>query len=325
MQYNTYFLVGGAGFIASHVIDMLLKKRTTQKVTIFDNFTVGKSWHYEKHLSDPRLAVIRGDAKDLKLLTESMHGHELVMHFASNSDISQAEKNPGIDFSEGVYLTFHVLEAARITHVKRIIYPSGSGVYGDCGSSLCEENQGKLIPISPYGASKLAGEAFIASYCYMFGLSACAFRFANVVGPRQTHGVAYDFIRHLKQDPSRLRILGDGTQTKSYIYVDDVIRAIEVASDALMTPFEVYNVATQDVINVREIADIVVKCMGLKRVEYQFTGGSRGWNGDVPLVLLNSNKLRSLGWSNESSSGQAIEKSVKAMMENTACRSSVDA
>lgn len=315
MLFKTYFLVGGAGFIGSHFIDALLKQDIVQKVTIYDNFTSGKEWHYQHHRNDPRLSVIKGDVKDLALLTRSMQDHEAVMHFASNSDISQAAKTPSIDFTEGMYLTFQVLEAARINKVKRLIYTSGSGVYGDLGNVECTETQGCLHPVSPYGASKLSGEAFISSYCHMFGLTACVFRFGNVVGPRQTHGVGYDFIKNLTQNKASLRILGNGLQSKSYIHIDDVVQAVLLANASLKTIFEIYNVATGDYITVREIADIIVDCMDLKnQVKYEFTGGDRGWNGDVPIVRLNTDKIRSLGWICKRNSAQSIRDAALAMI-----------
>ncbi|MHB1948682.1 MAG: NAD-dependent epimerase/dehydratase family protein [Gammaproteobacteria bacterium] len=318
MLFKTYFLVGGAGFIGSHFVDSLLKQNAVQKVTIFDNFSSGKEWHYAHHLLDPRLSVITGDVKDSDLLIQAMQDHEVVLHFASNSDISQAAKKPSIDFTEGIYLTFQVLEAARLNKVKRIIYTSGSGVYGDLGETESSEDQGNMHPISPYGASKLAGEAFISSYCHMFGMSACVFRFGNVVGPRQTHGVGYDFVNSLFKNKKSLRILGDGKQSKSYIYVEDVVQAVLLANEKLTNCYEVYNVATGDYITVHEIAEIIVECMGLeKEVSFEFTGGDRGWNGDVPVVRLATNKIRALGWTPKRNSAQSIRASAQAMIKQS--------
>jgi len=316
-MFESFFLVGGAGFIGSHFVDALLNQDGVQKVTIYDNFSNGKEWHYQHHLPDARLSVIKGDVKDTRLLTDAMNGHDVVMHFASNADISQAIKNPSIDFTEGIALTHQVLEAARLTRIKRIIYTSGSGIYGEVGAHVSTEDQGNLHPISPYGASKLAGEAFISSYCHMFGMTACVFRFGNVVGSRQTHGVSYDFINSLLKNNKSLRILGDGTQSKSYVYVKDVVEAVLLANKNLKSAYEVYNVATGDYITVREIADIVVDCMGLKnQVAYEFTGGDRGWNGDVPIVRLNINKIHELGWECKHNSAQSIKKSVLEMIEH---------
>ena len=318
MLFKSFFLVGGAGFIGSHFIDALLKQNTVHKVTIFDNFSTGQAWHYSEHNNDPRLSVIKGDAKDIFILTQAMANHEVVMHFASNSDISQAAKNPGIDFTEGIFLTYQVLEAARVTQIKKLLYMSGSGVYGDVGYLDCIENQGNMCPVSPYGASKLAGEAFISSYCHMFGLTACVFRFGNVVGPRQTHGVGYDFINRLIKNYTSLRILGDGMQSKSYIHVHDVVQAVFIANENLKSSFEIYNVATGDYITVREIAEIIVDSMGLnEQVKFEFTGGDRGWNGDVPIVRLNTEKIRALGWNCKHNSRQSIRQSVLAMLEHS--------
>lgn len=317
MQFKRFVLVGGAGFIGSHFVDALLKESSVEKVTIVDNFTTGKWWHYASHQHDTRLSVIHADVKNIDYLDQAMAGHEVVLHFASNSDISQAIINPSIDFTDGICLTYNVLESARKTGVNRILYFSGSGVYGDLGRSECYEGQGLLQPVSPYGASKLSGEAFISSYCHMFGMTACIFRFGNVVGPRQTHGVGYDFVRKLLINNASLKILGNGLQSKSYVYVEDVVAAVLLANQKLNAPYEVYNVATGDYISVREIADITVECMGLThKVNFHYTGGDKGWSGDVPVVRLNTDKIRALGWRCKYNSAESIKASVLAMLEH---------
>lgn len=315
-QNKTYFLVGGAGFIGSHFVDALLKMSDTERVTIYDNFSSGKEWHYQHHLSDSRLLVVKADVKETAVLTKAMQGHAVVMHFASNPDIARAAIEPSIDFTEGMFLTYQVLEAARLTNVRRIIYNSGSGVYGEVGFLETDEDHGPLLPISTYGASKLAGEAFISSYCHMFGLTATVFRFGNVVGPRQTHGVGYDFVRSLIRNPKTLKILGDGTQSKSYIHVEDVVSAVLLANEKLNTAFEVFNVATGDYITVHDIAKIIIDCMKIKTpIQIDFTGGDRGWKGDVPIVRLNIEKIKSLGWVCKRNSAQAIRDSVLSLIK----------
>jgi UDP-glucose 4-epimerase len=208
------------------------------------------------------------------------------------------------------------MEAMRITGTPRILYASGSGIYGDLGEIEAHEDHGPLLPISTYGASKLAGESLICSYSYMFGLSGRVFRFGNVVGPRQTHGVGFDFIRQLLASPRYLRILGDGTQSKSYIHVSDVIGAVLLASTTTAESFRAYNVATGDYITVRDIADLAVECIGCPpgHTEYEFTGGDRGWKGDVPVVRLSTDRIRSLGWANAMSSREALRQSMLAML-----------
>jgi UDP-glucose 4-epimerase len=318
MNGTRYFIVGGAGFIGSHFTDHLLGVAETAGVTLFDNFSSGREWHYAHHLRDARLRVIRGDAKKVDGLVEAMGGHDVVIHLASNPDIARAATEPDIDFREGTVLTQNVLEAMRITNTPWILYSSGSGVYGDMGEREAEEDFGPLLPISTYGASKLAGEALIASYTYMFGLQGCAFRFGNVVGPRQTHGVGFDFVRSLLKDPGSLRILGDGTQSKSYVHVDDVVSAVLRARELVTEPFNVFNVATGDYITVAEIAAVAIEVMGLEpgRVRLEYTGGKRGWKGDVPVVRLNTDRIRALGWSCRFGSREALRQSMEAIVRD---------
>jgi UDP-glucose 4-epimerase len=266
-------------------------------------------------VGDPRLQVVRADVHDQERLTAAMRGHEVVIHLASNPDIARAVTEPTIDFDEGTALTNAVVEAARRSGVGTILYASGSGVYGDRGECEASEDDGPLIPISTYAASKLAGEAIIAAYCFMFGVVGRAFRFGNVVGPRQTHGVGLDFIRRLSADPARLRILGDGGQSKSYVHVTDVVGAVLTTLHRETAPYQVYNVATGDYITVSEIADMAVEVAGLTpgSVAYEFTGGDRGWKGDVPVVRLNSDRIRALGWSNRLTAHEAMRSSLQAL------------
>jgi UDP-glucose 4-epimerase len=310
-----YFLTGGAGFIGSHLADSLLADPSVASVTVYDNLSSGREWHYAAFLWDERFRMVRADVQDLEELTEAMAGHDVVVHLASNPDIARAVTEPDIDFYQGTVLTNNVVEAMRCSGVPRLLYASGSGVYGELGELEVREDYGPLLPISTYGASKLAGEALIASYCAMFGLTACAFRFANVVGARQTHGVGFDFARRLMADPRRLRILGDGRQSKSYIHVSDIVRAVLHAEANCREQFAVFNVATGDAITVTEIAELAVECLRLHAMPvFEYTGGDRGWKGDVPVVRLNSDKIRSLGWSSHHTSREAMRSALVEMI-----------
>lgn len=283
-------IVGGAGFIGSHFCDALLAEPGTEAVTLYDNFTSGREWHFAEHQDDPRLTVVRGDANDLATLREAMEGHDLVIHLASNPDIQAAMTDPAIDFHQGTLITHHVVEAMRQSGVSRIAYAAGSGVYGDLGELEPHEAHGPLVPISTYGASKLAGEAMISAYAYMFGIEGRTFRFGNVVGRRQTHGVGFDFIRRLREDPSTLTVLGDGTQSKSYVLAADVVSAVLTVLDAdLEEPFVTFNVATGDYVTVREIVGIALEELNLdpRGTKVRYGQESRGWKGDVPIVRLN--------------------------------------
>jgi UDP-glucose 4-epimerase len=322
-QNQRFFIVGGAGFIGSHFCERLLGvDGGAAAVTVYDNFSSGREWHLARHAGDARLRVVRGDAEDTAALAAAMAGHDVVIHLASNPDIARAAREPTIDFWQGTALTQSVLEAMRTSGAKRILYASGSGVYGELGTHEAAEDHGPLVPVSTYGASKLAGEALIASYAAMFGLTGCAFRFGNVVGPRQTHGVGFDFARALldgrKNAPGKivLIILGDGTQSKSYIHIDDVVRAVLTAHETSSAPFAAYNVATGDYITVREIAELAVECVGLppERVTFAYTGGDRGWKGDVPIVRLATDRIRAHGWRCERPSREALRAAITAMI-----------
>jgi UDP-glucose 4-epimerase len=318
-----FCIVGGAGFIGSHFTDALLGHPEVSKVTLYDDFSSGREWHYAHHGEDPRLSVVRGKVEELDDLRRGVDGHDVVIHLASNPDIARAATEPDVDFWQGTALTHNVVEAMRTTSAKRILYASGSGVYGDLGTHEAEEDHGPLLPVSTYGASKLSGEALISSYAFMFGISGCAFRFGNVVGPRQTHGVGFDFARRLLAagapgEGARipLRVLGDGSQSKSYIHVSDVVRAVLGAHQSSTRPFQVYNVATGDYITVTEIADLAVSCLGLtpEQVELQYTGGDRGWKGDVPVVRLNTDRIQATGWRCQHTSREALRRSILAML-----------
>ena len=310
-------IVGGAGFIGSHFTDALLADATTAAVTLYDNLSSGREWHYASHLGDPRLRVVRGNVRDLDSLVAAMHDHDVVIHLASNPDIARAATEPDIDFYEGTLLTNNVLEAMRCSGAKRILYASGSGVYGDLGELEAQEDHGPLTPVSTYGASKLAGEALISAYCAMFGLSGCVFRFGNVVGPRQTHGVGFDFVRRLSRDPTHLAILGDGSQSKSYIHVSDVVAAVLLANERCTKSFETFNVATGDYITVAEIAALAIECLALpSHPRLDYSGGDRGWKGDVPIVRLNTDRIRDLGWQCRHNTREALRKSLLALIDD---------
>ena len=317
LNEGSYFIIGGAGFIGSHFADALLASAKTRRVTIFDNFTTGREWHYEAHQSDQRLQIVHADAADVNALTATMGGHDWVIHLASNADIARAVECPEIDFYKGTLLTNNVVEAMRRAGLRHLLYASGSGVYGDAAETAVPEDYAPLVPVSTYGASKLASESLIASYCAMFGFRACVFRFANVVGPRQTHGVGFDFLRRLATKPKRLRILGDGRQSKPYIHVSDVVEAALCATKHASASFSVFNVATDDAVTVTEIAELAVETIGLlTKPAFEFTGGSRGWRGDVPVVRLDSTRMRSLGWIPKRNSREAVRHSLQELMSD---------
>lgn len=312
-----YFISGGAGFIGSNLVGRVLSDEGCDKVVIYDNLKSGSLDLINVYLNDPRVTFVHADIHENERLKVAMHGCDTLIHLAANPDISKAESEPALDFYEGTLLTHHVLEAARFNKLENILFTSGSGVYGDVHGTAFSESYGPCFPVSPYGAAKLGSEALISAYCHMFKIRGRALRFANVVGPNQTHGVGFDFINRLSIDKSKLRILGDGSQCKSYIHISDVLDAIHVVLKGIGAGlyFDVYNVATQDYINVTDIAKLACSVVGVEasNVEFQYTGGDRGWNGDVPKILFNTNKIRDLGWSNRFTSAEAIAFSLRDM------------
>lgn len=302
-------VVGGCGFIGGHLVRRLLETKGVEVVHVYDNLSSGRFENLPLCRNvDPRIRFWKGDARDYDRLRVAMKGIDTVFHLAANPDIAKAVSEPTIDFDQGTELAKNVIEAMRVNGVRRIIYFSGSGVYGEptSGADMFTEWHVTNEPISTYGASKLACEALISAYCHMFGITARTFRFANVVGPRQTHGVGFDFIRRLKANPTTLRVLGDGSQLKSYIHVEDVLNAVMMIVDRItddvlgeiVRPYDVYNVSTGDALTVTQIAEMACLAMGIdpREVKLEYTGGDRGWKGDVPKIRMNCGKIHSLGW-----------------------------
>ncbi len=315
---RSWCVVGGAGFIGSTLVGRLLAEERVDRVVVLDNLSSGSREMLGGSLGDSRVDLIVGDCGDPEVSSRALEGVDVVVHLASNPDIARAVTEPEIDFSSGTLLTNSVVEAARTQGVNTIVYASGSGVYGDLGDLEIPEDHGPLRPVSTYGASKLAGEALVCAYAHMFGLRGRAFRFANVVGPRQTHGVGYDFLNKLAGDPTRLEILGDGRQSKCYIAIADVLDAIlGVIDEPGDLPYEVFNVSTDDALSVDEIAAAACRASGLDpaAVVFDHTGGRGGWNGDVPVVRLDTSRIRSRGWAPKRSSAAAMEWALASMAD----------
>jgi UDP-glucose 4-epimerase len=310
---SEYVVIGGAGFIGSQFVETLINNGKT--VSVVDNFCSGTIGHLKNVLGHSRLSIKEIDVEATTKLITATKDSRVVIHLASNPDIAKAASEPRVDFTQGTVLTESVAEAARINGTQKIFYASGSGVYGDAGNTFLDENS-PLNPISTYGASKLAGESILSAYSYMFGLEVVVFRFANVVGPKQTHGVGYDFINKLKSDPTKLEILGDGKQDKSYVFVGDVVSAV-LGCELLSLPFfDVFNISVNDSLTVNEIAMLAIEALNIETgsVKLNYTGGARGWKADVPVVRLKSDKIRGTGWSPKYSSQGAMVKALKSLV-----------
>lgn len=307
-------VTGGAGFIGSHVVDRLINDG--HEVVVIDNLSSGKIEFIEHHMNDEKFKFIKGDLLDFDLLKKVVKNFDVVYHIAANPDVRLGASDTKVHMQQNVIATYNLLEAMRINGVRDIVFTSTSTVYGEAEKIPTPEDYGPLIPISLYGASKLAAEALITSYAHTFDMNAVIYRFANIIGPRSTHGVIYDFIMKLRKNPKELEILGDGTQTKSYLYVEDCVDAILFGYENRRVAVEIFNIGSEDWINVRKIADIVVEEMNLKNVQYKFTGGKRGWKGDVPKMLLSIKKMKSYGWRPKRNSEESVRLTARSLLKD---------
>jgi UDP-glucose 4-epimerase len=304
-----FFVVGGAGFIGSHLTDRLIARGL---VTIYDNLTIGKREFVAAPLASGRATLVQGDALDLEALVAAARGHDVAIHLAANPDAGWGLDNPRLDLEQGTIATHNVLEAARRVGIPRLVLASSGTVYGDTALVCNEERLGSL-PISLYGASKLASEALVSAYVECFDLRALIFRFGNVVGPRGTHGAALDFLKKLEKTPDELEVLGDGNQSKPYVHVTDCVDALLYGLDHATAPLDVYNIAPPDATSVRRIAELCVEASPYPSARIRYTGGDRGWRGDVPHSRLDPTKLAALGWKTRHTSDEAVRAAVEAL------------
>ncbi len=288
------FVTGGAGFIGSHLVDRLIGDG--HAVVVYDNLSLGREDFIRHHYSNSAFSFIKGDLLDPVSLKKSMNGSDVVFHLAANSDIVKSAADTRIDLEQGTIATYNVLDAMRVDGVKKIVFTSSSVIYGEVERLPIHENYGPLFPISFYGASKLAGEALVSAYCHNCDFRSWIYRFANVIGTHATHGVVLDFYRKLRKNKNELEILGDGNQAKPYIEVHDLVDGMLYSFTHSTNAVNYFNLGTEGQTPVSAIAKEVIRLLGLRNVEFKFTGGSRGWLGDVPRVSFDMSKMRSLGW-----------------------------
>ncbi len=307
-------VTGGAGFIGSHLVDRLMKDAA--ELWVLDNLSSGSEEFLERWGGEDRLHLVRTDVTKFDSILPYFKDIDVVFHLAANPDVRTAAENTYSHLEQNVLATYNVLEAMRFQDVKDMVFTSTSTVYGEASVLPTPEDYGPLLPISVYGATKLAGEALITSYSSTFDMNGVLYRFANVVGPRSTHGVIYDFVRKLRRNPNELEILGDGKQRKSYIHVKDCVEAMVLGYETSKEPVEVFNIGTEQSTDVITIADIVTEVMGLSGVRYRTTGGvdgGRGWRGDVKVMSLEVKKLLGLGWEPRYASDEAVRKTAEVL------------
>jgi len=307
-------VTGGAGFIGSHIVDRLV--RDGYRVRVVDNLSSGRVENIKHHLESNSVELIVGDLKDPQVALRAVEGVDTVFHFAANPEVRVSTTNPEIHFNENIVATFNLLEAMRRKNVKELVFASSSSVYGEPEEIPVDENA-PIRPVSVYGASKAACEALIHAYSKLYGIKAVVLRYANVVGPRLRHGVVWDFINKLIKNPTELEILGDGKQVRSYIYIDDAVEATIVAWRRTEASYEVYNIASEDWITVDEVADEVIKAMGLNNVKkiYKPVLHGVGWPGDVKKIALKIDKIKRLGFEPMLGSRDAVKVSTQKILE----------
>jgi UDP-glucose 4-epimerase len=304
-------VTGGAGFIGSHLVDALVARG--DRVAVIDNLSAGTMENLAGHLERGTVTFVRADLLETGW-EDLLEGADMVFHLAADPDVRQSAVRPGRQVQQNIMATTRVLEAMRDHGVRNLGFTSTSTVYGEASVIPTPEEYSPMEPISVYGATKLACEALISAYSHSFGIRSWSFRFANIIGTRSGHGVIPDFVRKLRENPRELEILGDGSQTKSYLGVSECVRAMLFAVEHARQPVNRFNIGSEDWIDVTSIADIVGEAMGLSGVEYRYTGGTRGWVGDVPRMLLSIERLKSLGWKPQTGSRESVVAAARALI-----------
>ena len=310
-----YLITGGAGFIGSHAVDRLLAEG--HQVTVYDNLSTGQRKWLAPHEGDQAFRFVEGDILDRALLQETMAGHDIVFHLAANTDIPSGFTQTRLDLDNCIIGTWNVLDAMRELGIGEILFASSATVYGYPAVMPTPETYGPLLPESHYGAGKLACEALISGFVHLYPMKAWIYRFGNVMGGRMGHGVVYDFIAKLRRNPAELEILGDGRQTKTFFLVEDCLEGIFWAyTHDRERLVDIYNLSSAVTLTVTEIAKIVGEEMGLDGTAFRYTGGERGWPGDIPKVDFDVSKMDALGWRVTRTSAEAVLACTRRLLQD---------
>jgi UDP-glucose 4-epimerase len=299
----TYFITGGAGFIGSAVVDRLAKRNG---VTVYDNLSAGKEEFISEHFGEEYFRFVKGDLLDVAKLTKEMRGHESVWHLAANPDIRKGTKSTMVDLEQNTIGTYNVLECARRNDIKSFVFSSTSTIYGRASVIPTPEDYGPCLPISLYGASKLACEGLVSAYAELYGIKSYIYRFANIIGHRSTHGILFDLVEKLNKNQRTLEVLGDGKQKKSYLLVEECVDGMIYGFKHAKERLNYFNLGADDQISVKRIVEVLIEEARLRNVKIKYTGGESGWKGDVPRFLLSNKKMAKLGWRPKHASEDAI-------------------
>jgi len=306
-------ITGCAGFIGSSLVDRLLSHG--HSVVGIDNFSTGQRRFLTSALESSKFRLVEADMVDEARMKSSFAGSEMVFHFSANADVRFGTDHPRRDLEQNTIVTYNVLEAMRANDIKRIAFSSTGSVYGEAAVIPTPEDAPFPIQTSLYGASKLAGEALIAAYCEGFGFQSWIFRFVSILGERYTHGHVFDFYKQLKEDPTQLRVLGNGKQRKSYLYIQDCIDAILVAVDKANQRVNIFNLGVDGYCEINDSIGWISKTLGVTPI-LNYTGGDRGWIGDNPFIFLDTKKIQALGWVPKCSISEGVEKTVEYLRNN---------
>lgn len=308
------FVTGGAGFIGSHLADELIKRGN--QVTVYDNLSSGKKEFFNQHIKNDNYNFVEADLLDLEFVKKEIKNHDVVFHIAANPFVRLGEAQTRLDLEQGPIVTYNILEGMRVNDIRKIVFSSSSVVYAETPHIDIPETYGPTLPISLYGAGKLGAEGLISAFCGTFGFQTWIYRFANVVGIRGTHGVIVDFIAKLQKNPKELEILGDGKQQKPYLHVSDIVDGILFGFEHSNDQVNLFNLGVDSNTTVTKIAEMVVEEMGLSNVKFNYTGGSRGWAGDVPRFQLDPSKMEKFGWNARYTSNEAVRKAIRETLDN---------
>lgn len=315
-----FFVTGGAGFIGSNLVDRLLEDG--HEVVAYDNFSTGQERFLERAQLSPRFKLVRGDTLDPGGLSAAVEGSDFVFHLAANADVRFGTEHPRKDLEQNTIATFNLLEAMRGAGVKRIAFSSTGSVYGEPELFPTPEDAPFPVQTSLYGASKLACEGLIEAYCEGFGFQGYIFRFVSILGERYTHGHVFDFYRSLRANPQELRVLGDGHQRKSYLYVQDCIDAMLLAIEKAKGgerlgggSVRIFNLGTDEYCEVNDSIRWITGHLGLSP-KLTYAGGERGWIGDSPFIFLDCRRIRSLGWTPKHSIREGILRTLEYLQAN---------
>jgi UDP-glucose 4-epimerase len=304
LQNKKILVFGGAGFIGSHLTERLIQEGAA--VTVYDNLKTGRTANLAKVWKHPGFHFVQADVSDRRKVEETVPGHEIIFHFCDDSDIRSAAEHPDTFVEQNIMGLFYVLEAMRRNGIRLILFPSSTTVFGELAHPPASEAHGPMMPLNIYGGAKLAAEGLISAWAHTYDFRAIVFRFVGIIGGRMDHGVVHDFVRKLQKDPAQLEILGDGTQSRSFVLVDDCLEAMLFALAQTGKNYNLVHIGNVDQISINETAGVICQVMKLKGVKFHPAGGKVGWKGDVTSNFIVTETLAALGWKPRRSSREAV-------------------